>query len=97
MHSSVTRVGLLLLVLTACEEPYGPLACDYEVRATSCSDSSFGPWESDCLDVLEPRDDLTPEGWCDLITDDTIECGGGCCLSFQYREAEGRRGTCDGA
>lgn len=61
--------------------------CEFEKRTTSCSSSSFGPWEADVAIIdFELRDGLTPQGFCnEAYPANDIECGGGCCISFQFR------------
>ena len=75
---------------TGCfEEETTCFRCVYEERSTTgCSGSSYGPWESgeSTADTEDIRSDLTREEYCDLVypSSDT-ECGGGCCVSFQFR------------
>lgn len=76
------------------ESDYGPLTCVYEESSTGCSGSGYGPWEEKCFDIDNPREDLTPETWCDAVVSDTTECASSCCVSFRFRNAVGYRGTC---
>jgi len=90
-------VALWVASAVACSgsEEDGPLACVYERSSTSCSGSGFGPYEEECLDVQYPKDGLTPDGWCDIITSDSSECASSCCLSYRYRNPRGEYGTCE--
>ena len=86
----LTLLLLSAAVLPACGSdgvPRSDFACVYEERQTDCGGGSFGPWTSECSFVdFEIRDDLTPQAYCDQAypASDT-ECGGGCCISFQFR------------
>ena len=79
----------LPLILGACGDDEGVtcFTCLYEKRTTSCSSSSFGPWESGEATIdFELKDGLTPTQFCsDAYPASDIECGGGCCIDFQFR------------
>ncbi|MEM6926690.1 MAG: hypothetical protein AAF602_07180 [Myxococcota bacterium] len=93
------RLGILLALLgtVGCEvgSTEDGVYCAYEERRTEgCNSGTFEDWEATCLDLADPRDDLTPDGWCDLIAGDTTECQGGCCVTFEVRNTSGGFGLC---
>ncbi len=68
--------------------------CLYEKRSTSCSSGSFGSWEEGSSTIdFELKDGLSREGFCkQAYPASDIECGGSCCISFQFRNV--RVGSC---
>ena len=89
--------SIMMLLITGCSDDDDEVTCFtclYEQRNTSCGSSEFGPWEEGSAIIdFEIRDDLTPESFClQAYPANDIECGGGCCLSFQFRDV--RVGSC---
>ena len=90
-------ISMLGVALAACgEEDEGPscFTCLYEKRSSGCGSSGFGPWEEGSSTIdFELRDGLTPEGFCrEAFPASDLECAGGCCVSFQFRNV--RVGPC---
>jgi hypothetical protein len=87
MKNSIFIVLALLLVHCSEDDEISCFTCQYEKRTTSCSSSSFGPWEQGTLTVdYELKDGLSPEQYCNqTYPASDIECAGGCCISFQFR------------
>jgi hypothetical protein len=98
MNSRAVSVVWVSMLFVGCASDSGGsssgLRCDYEVSSTGCNDSSYGAFASKCLSVDNPKDGLTPSGWCALATGDTSECAGGCCKKYKFRNAVGSTGTC---
>lgn len=96
----LTLALFALLITGACssDEDGGTevFHCSYEQRNTSCSSSKFGPWTAGCATVdFELREGLTAESFCSqAYPASDIECGGGCCISFQFRNVVSSGGPC---
>lgn len=98
MKRTISRLSLSLLVMTtACGDESGsdgPLRCQYEQAKTACNGSTYGAYTSRCLDVDDPKEGLTPSGWCNIVIADTRECAGSCCVRYRFRNAVGSYGKC---
>ena len=74
----------------------GTFSCVYEVSSTPCNSGAFGPYTAECATIdFELRDDLSPEQFCnDAYSGTDFECGGGCCVSFRFRNTHVESGAC---
>ncbi len=86
--------------LTGCGEGSGggTYCCQYETRSTGCGGTGWKEWESgtDEFDIVDYQEGWTPERVCNKYTGSGTECGGSCCINYQYRDNTLSDGLCSG-
>ena len=75
-------------ILSACSAvggSSGTQSCTYDKRISSASGCTADTaWETVCFDIPELVDGLSNADYCANQANDGIECGGGCCLTFEF-------------
>lgn len=74
----------------------GYYCCRYETRSTGCGGKGWSDWEkaSESFNINDYKEGWTPEKVCDKYTGSRDTCGGGCCITVQYRNNQLSVGSC---
>ena len=75
------------------DDPELEKCCAWEQRHGECGGSaSTGEWEQRCIEA--EAGSQAYDSQCETLDDDTTECGGSCCLNYEYRNLQFLDGSC---
>jgi hypothetical protein len=88
--------GAMVFMAGCLEDDGGSYCCRYEERHTGCGGAGWSDWEKGAFsfNIDDYREGWTPEKVCDKFTGSDTSCGGGCCITIQYRNNQLTSGSC---
>jgi hypothetical protein len=86
----------VVLVAGCLDDKGGTYCCRYEERHTGCGGAGWSDWEKATFsfNIDDYKEGWTPERICDQYSGSDTSCGGGCCISIQYRNNQLSGGSC---
>ena len=71
-------------------------ACSYEYRSTGCGGVGWSEWTTQCyqFNIDDYQEGWTPERVCNKYMGSGTECGGSCCINYEYRNNVISKGNC---
>jgi hypothetical protein len=96
----VIIIGLTTIIGCFGEEDEGDggaiYSCTYDKRSTGCGGTGWSDWETSCyeFDIDDYVEGWTPEMVCDKFSGSGEECGGSCCILYEYRDNVLSSGYC---